>query len=254
MSISRSELLAYLNNILQPGKIKDYCPNGLQVEGKAEISKIITGVTASQALIDKAIESKADAILVHHGYFWKGENECITGIKQQRIKALLQNDINLIAYHLPLDNHETLGNNAQLAKVLGLTIDSTLDPDNPSVPGMLGRLPRAMTARAFCAWLGECLQREPLHLGPDPDQMIETIGWCTGGAQGYMQYAIDAGVDAYLTGEVSEPSHHLAMETGTHFFAAGHHATERYGAKALGEHLHEEFGLAVEFVDIPNPV
>jgi len=254
MSISRSELLAYLNNILQPGKVKDYCPNGLQVEGKEQISKIITGVTASQALIDEAIAQGADAILVHHGYFWKGENECITGIKQKRIKALLQHDINLIAYHLPLDNHETLGNNAQLAKVLGLTIESILDPENPSVPGLLGRLPRPMTASAFCAWLGECLQREPLYLGPDKDQKIETIGWCTGGAQGYMQYAVDAGVDAYLTGEVSEPSHHTALETGTHFFAAGHHATERYGAKALGEHLAQEFDVQVEFIDIPNPV
>lgn len=254
MSIKRNELMQYLNDLLQPSQCKDYCPNGLQVEGKETINKIVTGVTASQALIDEAIAEGADTLLVHHGYFWRGENECITGIKKKRIQSLLAHDINLIAYHLPLDNHPELGNNAQLAQVLGLTIESGLDPNDPSVPGMIGRLPRPMPARAFSAWLGECLKREPLHLGPDPEAMIETIAWCTGGAQGYMQYAIDAGLDAYLTGEVSEPSQHLAIETSTHFFAAGHHATERYGAKALGEHLQDKFGLEVVFKDIDNPV
>jgi dinuclear metal center YbgI/SA1388 family protein len=254
MSIKRNELMQYLNDLLQPSQCKDYCPNGLQVEGSETINKIVTGVTASQALIDAAVAEGADAILVHHGYFWRGENECITGIKKKRIQALLAHDINLIAYHLPLDNHSELGNNAQLAQVLGLKIESGLDPNDPSVPGMIGRLPKPMPARAFSAWLGECLKREPLHLGPDPEAMIETIGWCTGGAQGYLQYAIDAGLDAYLTGEVSEPSHHLALETGTHFFAAGHHATERYGAKALGNHLQDKYDLEVIFKDIENPV
>ena len=254
MSIKRNDLMQYLNELLQPGKCKDYCPNGLQVEGVENISKIVTGVTASQALIDTAIAEGADAILVHHGYFWRGENECITGIKKKRLQALLAHDINLIAYHLPLDNHEELGNNVQLARVLGLTVESGLDPNDASVPGLIGRLPRPMPARAFSAWLGECLKREPLHLGPDPEEMIETIAWCTGGAQGYMQYAVDAGVDAYLTGEVSEPSQHLAVETQTHFFAAGHHATERYGAKALGEHLMDKFDVDVVFKDIDNPV
>lgn len=254
MSIKRNDLMQYLNELLQPEKFKDYCPNGLQVEGADNIKKIVTGVTASQALIDAAIAEKADAVLVHHGYFWRGENECITGIKRKRIQSLLSHDINLIAYHLPLDNHEVFGNNVQLAEVLGLKIESGLSPADPSVPGLIGRLPRPMPARAFSAWLGECLQREALHLGPDEEQMIETIAWCTGGAQGYIQYAIDAGVDAYLTGEVSEPSHHLAVETGTHFFSAGHHATERYGAKALGEHLAEKHDLEVQFIDIDNPV
>jgi dinuclear metal center YbgI/SA1388 family protein len=253
MSIKRIDLMQYLNSVLQPEKCKDYCPNGLQIEGSSEINKIVTGVTASQALIDAAIAEQADAILVHHGYFWRGENECLTGIKKKRIQALLAHDINLIAYHLPLDNHSELGNNAQLAKVLGLTIESGLSPTDPSVPGLIGRLSKPMTARDFSAWLKECLQREPLHLGPDDEQMIETIAWCTGGAQGYLQYAVDAGVDAYLTGEVSEPSHHLAVETGTHFFAAGHHATERYGAKALGEHLAAKFDVEVCFIDINNP-
>ena len=254
MSIKRNDLMQYLNTLLQPEKSKDYCPNGLQVEGRDCIKKIVTGVTASQALIDAAIAEQADAILVHHGYFWRGENECITGIKKNRIQSLLSHDINLIAYHLPLDNHTKFGNNVQLADVLGLTIESGLSPSDASVPGLIGRLPRPMPARAFSAWLGECLQREPLHLGPDEEQMIETIAWCTGGAQGYLQYAIDAGVDAYLTGEVSEPSHHLALETGTHFFAAGHHATERYGARALGQHLAEKFDVDVRFIDIDNPV
>ncbi len=253
MSIKREDLMQYLTALLQPAKFKDYCPNGLQVEGTGTISKIITGVTASQDLIDAAIEQKADAILVHHGYFWRGENECITGIKKKRIQALLANNINLIAYHLPLDNHRELGNNVQLAKVLDLTVETTLDPNDPSVPGLIGRLPRPMSADAFSAWLGECLKREPLHLGPDSSDVIETIAWCTGGAQGYMQYAIDAGVDVYLTGEVSEQNQHLAVETGTHFFAAGHHATERYGARALGQHLAKKFELDVNFIDIDNP-
>jgi|TARA_B100001059_G_C17833619_1_gene586432 dinuclear metal center YbgI/SA1388 family protein len=253
MSIKREDLMQYLTALLQPAKFKDYCPNGLQVEGTGTISKIITGVTASQDLIDAAIEQKADAILVHHGYFWRGENECITGIKKKRIQALLANNINLIAYHLPLDNHSELGNNVQLAKVLDLTVETTLDPNDPSVPGLIGRLPRPMSADAFSAWLGECLKREPLHLGPDSSDVIETIAWCTGGAQGYMQYAIDAGVDVYLTGEVSEQNQHLAVETGTHFFAAGHHATERYGARALGQHLAKKFELDVNFIDIDNP-
>lgn len=253
MSIKREDLMQYLTALLQPAKFKDYCPNGLQVEGTGTISKIITGVTASQDLIDAAIEQKADAILVHHGYFWRGENECITGIKKKRIQALLANNINLIAYHLPLDNHSELGNNVQLAKVLDLTVETTLDLNDPSVPGLIGRLPRPMSADAFSAWLGECLKREPLHLGPDSSDVIETIAWCTGGAQGYMQYAIDAGVDVYLTGEVSEQNQHLAVETGTHFFAAGHHATERYGARALGQHLAKKFELDVNFIDIDNP-
>ena len=254
MSIKRNDLMQYLNDLLQPEKCKDYCPNGLQIEGKSEIKKIVTGVTASQALIDAAIEQQADAIFVHHGYFWRGENECLTGIKKKRIQALLAHDISLIAYHLPLDNHHEFGNNVQLAKVLGLTIESGLCPTDATVPGLIGRLSKPMSARDFSAFIGESLQREPLSLGPDDEQMIETIAWCTGGAQGYLQYAVDAGVDAYLTGEVSEPSHHLAVETGTHFFAAGHHATERYGAWALGQHLADKFDVEVSFIDIDNPV
>ncbi|AHK14901.1 MAG: Nif3-like dinuclear metal center hexameric protein [Thalassolituus sp.] len=253
MITDRQEILKHLDALLQSAKIRDYCPNGLQVAGRKNVQHIITGVTASQALIDIAIERGADTILVHHGYFWKGEDERIVGIKKERLKALLTHDINLIAYHLPLDMHPIYGNNAQLADVLGLQVDGLLDESDPSVPGNIGRLPRAMSGKEFRAWLGECLKREPLHIGEDNDT-IETIAWCTGGAQGYLQRAIDAGVDAYLTGEINEPAVHLARETGTHFFSAGHHATERYGVKALGEYLADEFGLNVEFVDIDNPV
>ena len=247
------QLEKILNEKLQPQQIKDYSPNGLQVEGTPEVKRVITGVTASQALIDKAVELNADALLVHHGYFWKGEDECITGIKKERIKALLLNDINLIAYHLPLDMHPIYGNNIQLADVLGIQVDGPLDESDPSVPGNIGRLPRPMTGGELSAWVAQCLQREPLHIGESGDT-IETVAWCTGGAQGYLQKAIDAGVDAYITGEVNEPAVHLARETGTHFFSAGHHATERYGAKAVGEYLADEFDLDVVFIDIDNPV
>lgn len=253
MAVERKELLKHLDNLLQSHRIRDYCPNGLQVAGAEHISSIVTGVTASQALIDAAIERGADTILVHHGYFWKGEDERITGIKRERLKSLLANDINLIAYHLPLDMHPIYGNNAQLADVLGLQVDGPLDENDLSVPGNIGRLPRPMSGKEFRAWLGECLKREPLHIGEENDT-IETIAWCTGGAQGYLQKAVNAGVDAFLTGEINEPAVHLARETGTHFFSAGHHATERYGAKALGEYLADEFPVDVEFIDIDNPV
>ncbi|MDF1762274.1 MAG: Nif3-like dinuclear metal center hexameric protein [Oleibacter sp.] len=253
MYILRKQLIAHLDTVLNAKKIRDYCPNGLQVEGSEQVRSIITGVTASQALIDIAIERGADTILVHHGYFWEGEDERIVGIKKERLASLLRHDINLIAYHLPLDMHSVYGNNVQLADVLGLQIDGLLDESDPSVPGNIGRLPRAMTGGEFAEWIGEQLQREPLHIGEAGDT-IETIGWCTGGAQGYLQKAIDAGVDAFLTGEINEPAVHLARETGTHFYSAGHHATERYGAKALGEYLADKYDIIVEFIDIDNPV
>ncbi|MEC7546505.1 Nif3-like dinuclear metal center hexameric protein [Thalassolituus maritimus] len=253
MAVARKELISHLDRILQSKKIRDYCPNGLQVAGSETIQKVVTGVTASQGLIEAAIEEEADAILVHHGYFWKGEDERVIGIKKERLKALLTHDINLIAYHLPLDMHPVYGNNVQLADVLGLQVDGPLDDEDLSVPGNVGRLPRPMTGGEFSAWIAQCLQREPLHIGESGDT-IETIAWCTGGAQGYLQKAVDAGIDAFLTGEINEPAVHLARETGTHFFSAGHHATERYGAKALGEYIADEFDLDVTFIDIDNPV
>lgn len=251
--LERHLLLQHLESLLQPQNFHDYCPNGLQVSGREHISHIVTGVTASQALIDAAIEQGADTILVHHGYFWKGEDERVVGIKRERLKALLVNDINLIAYHLPLDCHPLYGNNVQLAEHLNLKIDGPISRYDSTVPGLIGRLPKAMTGADFSAWLAERLEREPLHIGEETD-IIESIAWCTGAAQNYLQRAVDLGVDAFLTGEVSEPTVHLARETGIHFFSAGHHATERYGVKALGEYLAEQFDLTVEFIDIDNPV
>ncbi len=247
-----NQLVSYLNQQLSPQNFADYCPNGLQVEGKADVNKIVTGVTASQDLIDAAIAEQADVILVHHGYFWKGEPSPITGIKKNRIQSLLKHDISLIAYHLPLDCHSEWGNNVQLAQILDFEITGPLDPNNPKTPGNIGRLRRPMSAADLAAFIGERLNRLPQHVGEDSD-LIETIAWCTGGAQGYMSYAIEQGIDAYLTGEINEPVVHNARETGCHFYGAGHHATERYGAKALGEHLAKQFALDVQFIDIDNP-
>ena len=247
------ELTNYLNTQLQIEKFRDYCPNGLQIEGKPEVKRIITGVTACQQLIDVAIEKQADAILVHHGFFWKGEPDAIVGIKKQRIQALLKHDISLLAYHLPLDSHAEWGNNVQLAKILDFDITGPIDLNDKTVPGCLGLLKQPMTAKQLSEHIALRLNRPPQHIGEE-DDIINSIAWCTGGAQSYMSYAINQGIDAYLTGEINEPSVHNARESGTHYYAAGHHATERYGAKALGEHLADEFALDVEFIDINNPV
>ncbi|QFU23117.1 Nif3-like dinuclear metal center hexameric protein [Shewanella eurypsychrophilus] len=250
--MTRTELGRYLSKFLQVSQFKDYAPNGLQVEGRAEIKKIVTGVSASQALIAKAIELNADALLVHHGFFWKGEAEVITGMKQRRIKALLTHDINLFGYHLPLDAHPMLGNNAELGRKLDIS-------DAEAVEGVAqgliwqGRLDTPMTAQDFSTHLAKVLNREPLHIGDDSAE-IQRIAWCTGGAQDYIDHAADLGVDAFISGEVSERTYHSAIELGIHYFAAGHHATERYGIQALGEHLAREFDIEHIFVDINNPV
>ncbi len=248
--IQRDELLRYLHQRLDVDAFSDYCPNGLQVEGRAEIRRIVTGVTACQALVDAAAAAGADALLVHHGYFWKGEEPTITGLKRRRVQALLNAGINLLAYHLPLDAHPQLGNNAQLARRLGLTAEEAFG-GAPAI-ALSGRVDEPVSGEAFAARITDCLQRAPLHI-PGQATEIRRIAWCSGGAQGYIAQAAALGVDAYLTGEVSEQTVHIARETGLHFFAAGHHATERYGAQALGEHLAERFGLQVEFVDIDNP-
>ena len=252
MAVKLSEILKYTNNLLTPERYRDYCPNGLQVEGKAEVACVVSGVTASQALLDKAVELKADLILVHHGYFWKGENPVVKGLKKRRLQTLLNNDISLLAYHLPLDGHPELGNNAQLAKRLGLITEGGLEADNPLSIGSVGRLSQPMTAAELTAHISAVLERDVLHVDGGPE-LIETLAWCTGGAQGYIDKAIEQGVDAYISGEISEPTTHSAREEGIHYFAAGHHATERYGAKALGEHLAEVFGFEHHFVDIDNP-
>lgn len=253
MSVKLADLIAYIEQRLEPNQFKDYCPNGLQIEGRSDVSKIITGVTASQALIDRAINESADVLLVHHGFFWKGENSCITGIKKRRIKALLDNEISLLAYHLPLDAHPEIGNNAQLAKLLGIEGFGALELGNPRSIGNTGELPEAISAEMFADHLENILKRKPLLI-KGGDHPIKSIGWCTGGAQGYIEKAIEQGLDAFISGEVSEPTFHSAIENGIHYFAAGHHATERYGAKALGEELALKFGLQHQFIDIDNPV
>lgn len=244
----RQELQDYLQSYLKVNDFKDYAPNGLQVEGCEQIETIVTGVTACQALIDQAIDLNADAILVHHGYFWKSEPEVITSFKQKRIKSLLLNDINLFGYHLPLDAHEELGNNALLGQLWGFT-------DITPLPGLvrLGELPEAISIEEFKTMVSHSLQRDALHL-PGGKELVKRIAWCSGGAQGYIDQAIEWGADVYISGEVSEQTTHLAKECGLHYLSAGHHATERLGIKALGEHLEKKFDLQCFFVDIENPV
>ncbi|MBV6305459.1 Nif3-like dinuclear metal center hexameric protein [Candidimonas humi] len=255
--VSTRELARWLDATLQPQRFRDYCPNGLQVEGTDTITHIITGVTASHELIEAAVAKKADAILVHHGWFWKNEDPCIRGPKRARLALALSHGLNLYAYHLPLDAHPTLGNNAQLARVLGfepLRGDAgqalTCGPDDlvwlgtPGVPATLQDL-----GTHIC----NALHRQPLVVG-NPQQKLERIAWCTGAAQGMIEAATAAGAQAYVTGEASEQTYHWARETGTGFIAAGHHATERYGIQALGQAVAREFGIEVEFVDIDNPI
>lgn len=252
MSISIQQLLAECDAVLQPTKFDDYCPNGLQVQGVESVSRIVSGVTASQALIEAAIDNKADVLLVHHGYFWRGEDPRVLGVKQRRLKLLLEHNINLLAYHLPLDAHPTLGNNAQLAARLGIVVEGGLGGEAPFVVGNVGRLAGAPSAGEFAAHIASVLGRQPLleQVGNRP---IQRIAWCTGAAQSYIEKAAAAGVDVFLSGEVSEQTILLARELGLHYIAAGHHATERYGVQALGTHLAECFSVDHHFIDIDNP-
>lgn len=254
MSVKLSLLEAELDALLCPGQFTDYCPNGLQVEGRAEVNRLVTGVTACQALLDAAIAEGADAILVHHGYFWKGEDPRLTGIRQRRIASLIRNDVSLFAYHLPLDAHPRLGNNAQLAEMMGWEVEAGLEPGKAIAEsiGLTGTC-APITGAELAGQLATRLAREPLHIeGRAPT--IERVGWCTGAAQGYIEKAIDLGLDAFVTGEVSEQTVHTARENGIHFFAAGHHATERYGVQAVGDYLAGNFGIEHRFIDIENPV
>ncbi|MBI4756479.1 MAG: Nif3-like dinuclear metal center hexameric protein [Betaproteobacteria bacterium] len=245
----RSELLEYLDRLLEPARLKDYCPNGLQVEGRGEVRRVVAGVTASLALLQAAVEERADAVLVHHGYFWRGEDQRVTGVRRARLATLLREDINLIAYHLPLDVHPELGNNACLGRLLGWQPDGRFADQDL---GFLATLEGELAAGRVAAEVAVRLGREPLLLG-DPDRPVRRVAWCTGGAQGLFEQAIGAGVDLYLSGEVSEPTAHLARESGVAYVSAGHHATERYGIEALGRHLAEHCGLECVFIDIDNP-
>ncbi len=246
---SRTELENYLATLLDVGRFRDYGPNGLQVEGRGEIRRIVSGVTASLALIEAAIEAQADAIVVHHGLFWRGQDGRVVGWMKQRLQALLQHDINLFAYHLPLDAHAQLGNNAQLGLQLGWGADGQFGEQEL---GFIGALPQPLDVAGLRAHIEQRLGRSVTAVAGD-GRRLQRVAWCSGGAQGYFESAIAAGADAFITGEISEPQAHLARETGVAFLACGHHATERYGAPALGVHVAEHFGLEHRFIEIDNP-
>ena len=250
--VSRAELNQFLADNLQNLKITDYCPNGLQVEGVDQIKVIVTGVTASLALIEAAIDLKADCILVHHGFFWRGENQCLVGQKYQRVKRLIQHDLNLFAYHLPLDLHPEWGNNAQLAKILELDLEQTFAEQGLASIGT-ARNANLRTVGDLSKWIAEKLERQPLLIG-SADQPLGRIAWCTGAAQNFLADAVQVGASVYLSGEISEPTVHLARESGVAYLACGHHATERYGVQAVGRAIADRFGIRHHFVDISNPV
>ena len=250
--VSRQSLLVSLDRVLQPQAFQDHGPNGLQVEGRPLVRKLVTGVTASLALIEAAIAAQADAILVHHGLFWRGQDGRVTGWMKQRLSRLLAHDVNLFAYHLPLDAHPVLGNNAQLAHVLGISL---LPPEQGRFGvqslGFLGQRPMG-SAQALADHVAAVLGRQ-VTLVAEPDRRIERIALCTGGAQSYFEAAIAAGADVFITGEISEPQAHYARECGVAYIACGHHASERYGVQALGASIAEQLGLEHAFIDIPNP-
>ena len=251
-SVTRQALLSALDELLQPTQFKDYGPNGLQVEGRQNIVKMVSGVTASLALIDAAIEADADALFVHHGLFWRGQDGRVTGWMKQRLSRLLAHDINLFAYHLPLDAHPTLGNNAQLAHRLGIHwAGSEPVRFGDQALGFMGLRPER-SAASLAAWVEQQLDRTVTLVGPH-DRPVERIALCTGGAQGYFEAAIAAGADVFITGEISEPQAHYARESGVAYIACGHHASERYGAPAVAAHMANELGFIHQFIDIPNP-
>ena len=248
--MQRAELDAYLEQYLEVAKFRDYCPNGLQVEGRISVDRLVTGVTASVALLEAAIAARADAVLVHHGYFWRGEDARIVGTRRRRIGLLMAHDISLYAFHLPLDAHREVGNNVSLARVLGFTIAGRFGEQEL---GLFGELDQRLTLGGLAGRVAERLDRDPLVIG-DSSRPVTRIAWCTGAAQSYFEDAVRLGVDTYLTGEVSEQTVHLARESGVAFIAAGHHATERYGVEALGTHLAARFDIEHRFIDVDNPV
>lgn len=247
--MQRQILIETLNELLHPELFKDYAPNGLQVEGKTEITRIVTAVTATQNVIDRAIELQADALLVHHGWFWRGENPTITATKYRRLKALMSRDINLIAYHLPLDAHETLGNNAQMAKLLGACNIVRGGQGDFIWTGEV----QAISVKNLADQLKRSLQRRPLILGCE-DKVLTKLAWCSGSAEDFFEDAIAMGAQAYISGEATERTTHLARETGIPYLVCGHHATERLGIQALGRWLQKTQNLECIFVDDENPI
>lgn len=250
--VTQQQLVSALDNLLQPGRFKDYGPNGLQVEGKAEVARIVSGVTASRALIEAAIQDGADAIFVHHGLFWRGQDGRVTGWMKQRLALLLAHDINLLAYHLPLDAHPELGNNAQLGLKLGLVAATRFGDQELGWLGERSDGGAFADSLALASHMERVLGRAVVRVG-DEGRPLQRIAWCTGGAQDYFEDAIAAGADAFITGEISEPQAHYARECGVAFFACGHHASERYGAPAVAGHIAARFGIEHRFIDIDNP-
>ena len=241
------ELCHFCDDFLAIDDFQDYCPNGLQVEGRAQVQRLVSGVSASLALIEAAIEQDADAILVHHGYFWKGESASLTGFKGRRIKRLMQRDISLLAYHLPLDFHAQVGNNAQLARRMGWLVTGQQE-------GVwIGETATPMSPDQLLDELGEKIDGNPLLIAGG-GHAVHRIAWCTGAAQSYIEKAAALGVDAFISGEISEQTVHIARELGLHYIAAGHHATERYGVQALGQVIADRFQIAHEYIEIDNPV
>lgn len=251
--VNRDELITYCDSLLESGTYQDYAPNGLQVAGRDAIGTLVSGVTASQRLIEAAIELKADALLVHHGWFWRGEEMRVVGMKHRRLKQLLSADLNLIAYHLPLDGHATLGNNVLLGEHLGFAQRGCFGAGPAGGIACHGVVETPLSAEALAERITSVLGRSPLVFQGGP-QTIHRIGWCSGAAQDTLVQAAGLGLDAFISGEASERTFHEAHELGLHYFAAGHHATERYGVSALGEHLARKYGLTHHFVDIANPV
>jgi dinuclear metal center YbgI/SA1388 family protein len=252
MSTTRQDLLQAFDALLQPARFKDYGPNGLQVEGRPEVHTIVSGVTASLALIEAAVAARADAIFVHHGLFWRGQDGRVTGWMKQRLALLLAHDINLYAYHLPLDAHPELGNNAQLGLQLGLAASGRFGEQDLGFIGSRADGGRFADTAALAAHVQQVLGRTVVQAGP-AQKTIRQVAWCTGGAQGYFEAAIAAGADAFITGEISEPQTHYAREMGVAFIACGHHASERYGAPAVAGQVAAQLGLAHQFIDIDNP-
>ena len=247
------DIIQWCDQTLKSPEFKDYAPNGLQIEGKTEVHKILVAVTASQDAIDAAIRENADLLLVHHGYFWKGEAYPITGMRGKRIKSLIQHDISLLAYHLPLDSHPSLGNNAAIADLLKLERIEALDPSERHPIGNIGYLNQPMPVEEFKTFVSEKLKFDVTHLPADKN-MIEKVGFCTGGAQDFIVKAAEQGCDAYISGEVSERTFYEAKELGVHYFACGHHATERYGVQRLGQAISEQFDIEYVYFELNNPI
>ncbi len=251
--IKRDELASYLFEYLDCSRYQDYAPNGIQVEGRDSIQQICTAVTASEEVIQKAAVLQADALLVHHGYFWKGESPVVTGMKRRRIGSLITHDMNLLAYHLPLDGHPDVGNNACFGELL--EVESVCQHSAGKIDNILwsGVLAAPQSAQDFAQYISHKLKREPVLVSGTP-RPICRIAWCTGAAQDFIEEAYELGVDAYLSGEISERTYYQALELGIHYFACGHHATERYGIQALGNHLSVRFNLRHQFIDASNPI